>query len=295
MRPLEWYKSLYRIIDNGDAIEHVYTFKDKINAIHFAPEGLFVATDISHWDSKTPCVIYRSRDQGKSFRTVWTLEQSSAMWWSIASSKAGDLYIGEYGPRDRGLSKRVHRSQDGGDTWQTVFEAADNDKTHIHRVAVDPYDGAVWVTIGDGRRNRGAFVSHDRGRTWQRVLDSQATGIAFTPSAVYFGEDHKKKGRVSRYDKRSKTYREVFRASSFGNYGGSIYDLAMGADGSVYVPTMKYENQDHIISLWHGSADHWSLLLRLESKPGVAGGLGTIAGPDRDGWVYVTGFKIRDH
>ncbi|MFT5115738.1 MAG: photosystem II stability/assembly factor-like uncharacterized protein [Parasphingorhabdus sp.] len=286
---------LYRINENGDQITLVNRFSDKINAIHFASSGLYVATDNNHWEAEKPCRIYRSVDGGQSFKQIWTMQDSSVLWWSITSNSKGDVFLGEYGPRDIGISKRVWRSTNEGETWQVVFQADNNDRLHIHRVIVDPFTDDIWITVGDGSKNRGAFVSRDGADSWQRLLDTQATSIIFTSNAVYFGEDHRKYGRVSRYDRDSGQYEEVFQAADFGNYGGSVYDLGLGDGGNVYVPTMKYDNQDHIASLWTGRGDKWKLLLRLESHAGKATGLSTIAGPDSSGLMYVTGYKIRDN
>jgi photosystem II stability/assembly factor-like uncharacterized protein len=287
-------RELFVIDDNGERINNVNRFEDRINAIHAFGNHIFVATDNDHWDPEAPCRIYRSTDGGGTFSLSLTLEASSALWWSIDSDSRGRVFVGEYGPREPGISKQVHRSDDGGQTWQVVFRAENNDGVHIHRVAVDPYTDDVWVTVGDGRDNRGVFRSRDGGDTWDRVIDSQATAIAFTRDAVYLGEDHDQEGRLSRFEREGERYREIFRAADFGNYGGSVYDIAAGSNGLVYVPTMKYADQDHIASLWAGRGDQWTPLLRLKSETGKGTGLSTIAGPDKDGWLYVTGFKIKD-
>lgn len=285
---------LYRIVANGDRLDQVAELPEPVTAIHFARSGWFLATDRNPKDPKTPCRIYRSTDNGGSFQQIWQMQNSCALNWSIASDNKGHVYIGEYGPSDIGMSKQVWKSIDGGDSWQVAFRAPNREGLHIHRVAVDPFSNDVWVTVGDGRENRGAYRSRDAGASWQRLLDTQATGIAFAEDAVYFGEDHKKRGRVSRYERKSGKYREIFRASDHGNYGGSVYALGLTSDGSLIVPTMKYGGQDHIASLWIGAQDSWLPLLRLQSRHGIGTGLASLAGPDGDGWWYVKGFKIKD-
>jgi hypothetical protein len=113
----------------------------------------------------------------------------------------------------------------------------------VHRVAVDPYNGDVWVTVGDGKKNRGTFRSTDGGNTWQKVRVSQATAVVFTADGIYWGEDVTE-GEISlthRLDGKTAT---GFKVANLGKYEGV--------------------------------------------------GLETIAGPDRDGWLYVRGFRIRD-
>ncbi|GJL80474.1 MAG: hypothetical protein DHS20C01_01080 [marine bacterium B5-7] len=285
---------LYRVLESNGSIEPVHTFADRINAIHVASSGLYVATDKDHKNPGTPCRLYKSTDGGASFTVVWENTNSSLLWWSITSDQFGNIYIGEYGPKSPGMSKTVWKSTNGGGSWDPVFTAPDREGLHIHRVAVDPYTNDVWVTTGDGKENRGIYRSKDSGKSWNRILDSQATSIAFTPEFVYLGEDHVKNGRVSRYDRNNGHYDEIFNASDYGNYGGSIYDLAVGTNGSLYIPTMKYPDDTHIASLWAGHDDEWKLLLRLKSEIGKGSGFKTITGPDPDGWLYVRGFKIKD-
>ena len=131
---------LYRIVDNGDEIELVYEFPYNVNGIHVMDKGTFiVATDDNWWDPQTPCRIYRSTDNTATFELIKTIEKSSALWWSLASDRKGNLYIGEYGPKDRDLSKNVWKSTDCGDTWDVAFKAPNRKGVHIHRVAVDPF------------------------------------------------------------------------------------------------------------------------------------------------------------
>jgi hypothetical protein len=216
----------------------------------------------------------------------------------MSSDLNGHIYIGEYGPRENGLSKVVWKSIDRGSNWKRIFsekniEAKNFNGTHVHRVAVDPFTNHVWITVGDGKKNRGIYRSTDGGTSWQYLIDSQATGIAFSSKAIFFGED-KKSGKVSRYIRQSKKAKQIFNASKNGNYGGSIYDLLIGRLGTLYVPTMKYPDQPHIGSVWARIRNEWKLLIELPSHEGKGIGLETIAGPDVDGWIYIPGYKILD-
>lgn len=99
------------------------------------------------------------------------------------------------------------------------------------------------------------------------MLDSQATGIAFTKEAIYWGED-RRFSQVIRYGRATGSSKVILDASKRGNYGGSIYDLAVGRSGKIYVPTMKYPDQEHIASVWVGSNNQWQLSLQLASEHG---------------------------
>jgi hypothetical protein len=288
--------TLVRLINGGRTLEPLYRFDDPIAGIHTTPSGLvLVSTTRDHWDSTAPCRVFISRDRAHSFELTKEIDRPGgcALWWSFASSADGTLYLGEYGPRQDGMSKTVWRSRDGGRSWQPVFHAPLNDNAHVHRVAVDPYTGHVWVTVGDGSPNHGVFRSTDGGDTWNKVRASQATGVAFSEQGIYWGEDMSD-GEISFTSRNNGATDRVLRVSDRGSYGGSVYDLAIGRSGRVYAPFMKYPNQNHIATLWSGSGPEWKLLLRLASRPGEGVNVPTIAGPDRDGWLYISGYRIRD-
>ncbi len=286
-------KTLYRIVDQGDNIEAVHSFADPIQGLHCLPNGyLFVSIDQDRWDPDKPCRIYRSTDQGLTFERVKTLRASCALWWSFASDSHNNLYLGEYGPRDRGFSKKVWKSTDLGQTWKVVLQIPDVEGTHIHRVAVDPYTGAVWVTNGDGPHGA-MYVSKDGGQHWKWQHSSQATSVVFTAEAIIWGEDTYE-GAVTRYDRRAGIYEKTLSANREGNYGGSVYDMARGRSGLIYVPMMKYVEQTHRPSLWVGDGRRWKLLMDLGSKEGRYGGFLQISPPDQWGYLYVDRYKIKD-
>lgn len=286
-------KTLYRIVDQGDAIEAVHSFAEQIQGLHFLANGyLLVSTDRDRWNPVTPCRIYRSTDQGLSFQLVKTLRASCALWWSFASDSQNNIYLGEYGPRERGRSKRVWKSTDLGKTWKVVLVAPDVDGLHIHRVAVDPHTGEVWVTTGDGPHGA-TYVSKDEGRRWRWVRFAQPTSVVFTADAILWGEDTYE-GAVTRYDRETGIFEKTLSANLEGNYGGSAYDMAQGRSGLIYVPFIKYAEQNHRPSLWVGDGRRWKLLLDLGSKEGRFAGFMQISPPDRWGYLYVDGYKIED-
>jgi len=285
--------ALYRITDNATQIEPLFIFKNRISAIHEREDGLLiVATDDGRWQADKPCRIYRSRDGGRRFEQIKTIEGGTVLWWSLDSDQGGRLYLAEYGPQKQGMSKTLWRSEDDGDSWRVIFKAPDENKIHLHRIAVDPYTEDLWLTIGDGK-NRNMLHSTDHGDHWQQVDRIQATAVAFGPDAIYWGRDKKGKPGLLRYDRKGQRFETYFNPRKYGNYGGSVYDIVRLDSGDLIVPFMKYPDQDHVSSVWRVNAQGAKPILLLASESGKGVAIETIAGPDKDGWVYWTGYQLK--
>jgi hypothetical protein len=262
--------------------------------MYVMPNGMiFVSTDDDIHDRAKDCRIWRSSDGGRTFVRIKTIVGGGALNWSFASDLGNTLYVGEYGPKMPDCSKTVWRTSDYGDTWEVSLRFPNVEDIHVHVVAVDPYTDNVWVVNGDTGHN-GTWVSGDHGTTWKKVRENaQPTSVAFTEDAIYWGEDGDQ-GVITRYDRKTGEFRTVFVASEHGRYGGSVYAMARGASGLIYASMVKYSTQSHTPAVWAGGGDDWKAILPVETPKNEDGGFTTIGGPDRDGWLYVTGYRIRD-
>lgn len=280
--------ALYRVEAGGHWGTFTQWFGSPIRGIHFMKNGtMFLSTDQTE-AAFSPCSLYRSSDGGHQFALVKTFDVSTAAGWSMAHDRDDNLYVGEYGPTGRGESKRVWKSSDYGNTWSVVFYAPDSIGVHIHRVAVDPYTNFVWVTHGDSPD--GIYVSRDEGATWSFVRVSQATAVAFTPEAIYWGEDVVQ-GIVTRYDRATGEFTRILNASTLGPYGGSVYDMTVGNSGEIYVPMKKYPEETHKPTIW--VIDGFQARL-LEEVQVPATGASHISAPDRLGYMYLTSHRIAE-
>jgi hypothetical protein len=293
-RTFEKGNILYKVIENGNALQPLYSFPEPIVGIHIMRDNyILVSTDMDHWNPHTPCKIYLSRNNGKSFTHIKTLDQSGAIWWSMSSDRYNNIYIGEYGPKGVNQSKQVWKSSDLGKSWSVIFQAPNIEGIHIHLVAVDPFTQALWISYGDDKD--GVLVSYDQGETWKFVSRSQPTSIVFSKDKIFFGEDMLYNGAVSVYDKTNKTYtRQIFKVNRFGNFAGPVYDMTMGAGNLLYVPFMKYPFLRHIPSLWVGNGSQWNLIMLCPDAQDRFEGFENIAGPDKFGYIYTSTYKIKD-
>jgi len=270
-------RDLYLIRPGGDSVLKIFSFDAKINAIHiFRHDSMLVATDNNHFDPFSPAQVLLSTDGARSFDPVLNIQGGSALFWSIASDEQDRLYVGEYGPQQKGMSKTVWWSDGTGQDWRPLFQAPDRDGVHIHRVAIDPLTQDLWVSIGDGKDNRGVFrARHDSIDVFEQIADSQATAIEFTENDIYLGEDRRRKSGVTRISRHDGNSYSAIRFRDEGNYGGSVYDLAIAA-------------------LWVGVGGQWTPIMLFDSRLDKGGGRETIAGPDSEGFLYITGYRIND-
>ena len=285
---------LFSINTLTDQTTQLYEFDAAILGFHITHSDVFViSTDNNHWSEKIPCKIYESKNKGYSFNHIKTIDGGCALWLSISSDRQENLYIGEYGPKKPGVSKNVWKRDVGTGQWSIIFQADLKSDAHIHRVAVDPYTQNLWVTTGDTHKNRGIYLSTDQGSSWQYKIDSQATAVAYSSSKIYWGEDKLGYGGIIATNYLGENVKEVFNAADQGNYVGSIYELLRLPDDSVLAPIMKYADKNNVASLWHGKGKNWKLLMEFESVPGQGVDASSLAGPDKNGFVLFTGYKLK--
>ena len=128
---------------------------------------------------------------------VWKTENAGTTWTPIfddqSSYSIGCLTIDPHhhdtiwvgtgenvGGRHVGYGDGVHRSRDGGKTWENLGL---EDSEHIGNIVVHPEDpnvvyvaaqGPLWSAGGD----RGLFMTTDGGQTWEKVLGGgEYTGV----------------------------------------------------------------------------------------------------------------------
>ena len=283
---------LYRINSINDQLIELFEFDASIVGFHITADNQFIiSTDNNHWVESVPCKIYASKNNGRDFAIIKQIDGGCPLWMSISSDQ-DYVYIGEYGPKKPNISKNAWRYELNTGKWESIFQAPLESDAHIHRVAVDPYTNNLWITVGDTRKNRGVFLSTDQGKSWKRMLDSQATGVAFLSDKIYWGEDKKNHGRVFSTTKQGRKPVTVFNADEFGNYSGSIYEVVALPDDTLLVPIMKYPDADNVASLWYSDGERWDLLMIFESLPGQGKDTSSIAGPDKNGFVFLTGYKV---
>lgn len=121
------------------------------------------------------------------------------------------VLIAEYNqPKNYALGEggKVYLSINNGADYTTIFDLVTDYVTaniHIHAVKYDPYEGIIWLVIGDGYGNQAILYTLDMGANWYRAVSSledsvQMTSIIPLKTCVLFGSDARLVG-VARYNR----------------------------------------------------------------------------------------------
>ena len=108
--------------------------------------------------------------------------------------KTGMVLVGEYGNNDNS-EHHAYLSLDGGQTFTTVFTHEENpsaNNVHIHDVAISPFNGHLWISLGDDSATNGIYRSVDLGATWTKLetdILRKPTVIMPFIDRVVFGRD----------------------------------------------------------------------------------------------------------
>jgi photosystem II stability/assembly factor-like uncharacterized protein len=135
--------------------------------------------------------VWKTSDFGRTWQPIFDDQPTQSVGAiAVAPSNASVIYVGSgEGLRrpDQSVGNGVYRSRDGGATWTHVGLP---DAQQIPKLAIDPRDAdrvfaAVLGHPYGPSEQRGVFRSRDGGRTWQRVLftdaDTGASDVAIDP------------------------------------------------------------------------------------------------------------------
>lgn len=92
---------------------------------------------VFHYDMKTDKLSF-----------IMNIACRNPMYLGITATEDGTLYMGEYGKPSK-IGKRIFKSDDGGRTWDCIYQFKVNEIRHIHCIAWDTFEKKLWVFTGD--------------------------------------------------------------------------------------------------------------------------------------------------
>ncbi|MEZ5934990.1 MAG: hypothetical protein R3F54_24270 [Alphaproteobacteria bacterium] len=268
-------------------------FEEAIEVFSISPSVLlvFVGGEIQRVDLETGSteVVHRLRYFGKG-------EGRGVMPFGITVDGEGRVYYGEYVTRHlvEGETVALYRSDDGGRSFEIVYEFQPLVVRHIHAVQWDPYADVLWMGTGDGDEQSRVGFSKDHGETFLWVgQDSQD----FRTVNFAFSETH--------VDWLSDTVEPAARALRWqrANWGIETSPEALPGHGHYLQPIgdgySVGTTAEEAVSLWLVGPElglnkimEWPL-----GEPG-RGAFPTVrlarGQPETDDWLYFSPLRVRD-
>ena len=277
---------LMQSVNQGGNWTFIYEFQKPIRAIHVDEAGnVFVSITNDRWASVGTGQIHRSPDGGETFSQVLALQSGGAENWNIAS-KGGTMFVSEYGFKGRGdNARRIYRSVDWGQTWETVFEPAPRYNFHHHKILILD-DGIVYQSVGDGR-NAEIMRSVDNGDSWTTAVSGlQPTSAVVLENYILWGLDGGPWYGVARYNRQTGEVTRAFTTPE--PFGSSNYDMVK-ANGVIYAMFLSYGggNYGHPGSIFFSKDEGatWELLGYITKEPEWGVGLYSIVADGQFAYV----------
>ncbi len=262
---------IYKSEDDGKSWKNM-GLKDSehISKIIVHPDNsdvIWVAVEGPLWNSGGERGLYKSTDGGESWKKVlgngeWTgvtdivIDPRDPNWLYAATwdrHRTVAAYMGG------GPGSGIHRSMDGGETWEEMKGGIPKSNLGKIGLAVSPFNpDVVYAAIETDRTNGGLYMSTNRGKTWKKQSNavSGATGphyyqelyasphqegrLYLMDVRVQVSDDHGKTfRRLKEEDKHSDNHSLAFRADD-PNY------LLIGTDAGIWESFDLAENWRYI-------------------------------------------------
>jgi len=169
-------------LENSEHISKIVVHPDDSETIWVAVQGPL-------WAQGKQRGLYKSTDGGQSWRRTLVGEEGDDLWTGVTDvvidprdpdrlyaatwqrQRTVAAYVGG-GPRSG-----VHRSTDGGETWEKLNKGLPQGPLGKIGLAISPHNpDVVYAAIELNRRSGGVFRSADRGSSWRKMSDTVAGG-----------------------------------------------------------------------------------------------------------------------
>ncbi|MEM8507322.1 MAG: glycosyl hydrolase [Bacteroidota bacterium] len=216
---------------------------------------IWVAAQGPLWNKGGERGLYKSIDGGKTWKRTLGNDEWTGVTDVVMDPRNPDMLIAATWDRHRtvaaymggGPGSGVHRSTDGGESWEKLTEGIPKSNLGKIGLALSPFNpDVVYAAIELDRTTGGLFLSTDRGSSWTKQSDmiSGATGphyyqelyadphhegrIYLMNNNVLVSDDHGKTYyRMRREYMHSDMHAVAFRKND-PNY------IIMGSDGGIY-------------------------------------------------------------
>ncbi|MBC7896264.1 MAG: glycosyl hydrolase, partial [Cytophagaceae bacterium] len=175
-----WGNGVYRSVDAGrtwEALGLAETHHIGRIVVHPTdPNTAWVAAVGHLWGPNAERGLFRTRDGGRTWDHVLRIDQNTGATDVILDPDGRTLVVATYQRQRRafgfdggGPGSGLHRSSDGGDTWQRLASGLPTGDIGRIGLAQAPNKPDVMYAVIEHARLGGVHRSDDRGVTWRRV------------------------------------------------------------------------------------------------------------------------------
>lgn len=261
---------VYKSEDDGKSWKNVgLSNSNHISKIIVHPENsaiVWVAAQGPLWTSGGERGLYKSEDGGKSWRKVLGGGEWTGVTDLIIDPNDPDRLYAATWDRHRtvaaymggGPGSGIHRSSDGGESWEKLTSGIPNKTLGKIGLAISPFNSdVIYAAIEEELRKGGIYMSTNQGKTWNKQSDAVSGGTGPHYYQELYASPHQE-GRLYLAnnsmlvtDDHGKTYRRLKRegvhsdSHAIGFTSDPNYIL-LGTDGGLYQTYDLAENWNFI-------------------------------------------------
>ncbi|MEM7324929.1 MAG: glycosyl hydrolase, partial [Actinomycetota bacterium] len=320
-RHVAWGDGVYRSPDGGTSWKRMgLESAEHISEILIDPRNsdvVFVAAEGPLWSSGGDRGLFKTTDGGLNWEAVLTVDDDTGVTSAVFAPDDPDvLYAAAYQRRRRvwsfvsgGPGSGIHRSADGGETWEKITEGLP--KSHMGRIGLAVTPAApelVYATIeATEEKEQGFYRSTNRGHSWERRNEylSGGTGPHYYQEIFASPVDHRKVYQVDVFinvtEDGGKTFRNLEETGDKHSDNhvvwidpGNGLHLIVGTDAGLYETFDDGHSWRHVSNLpisqfYRVAVDN---SVPFTNVLGGAQDLGTLFGPTRT--RHIDGVRNQD-
>jgi photosystem II stability/assembly factor-like uncharacterized protein len=191
-RSVSYGNGLYRSDDGGKSWKNVgLKTSEHIGRIAIDPKDsntVYVASQGPLWGPGGERGLFKTTDGGKTWKNILNISENTGVTEIVIDPRNPEtLYAASYQRRrhmwtliDGGPESAIYKSTDAGATWNKL--KAGLPTTELGRVglAISPVDSnVIYATVEAADRKGGIFRSSDRGGSWERRNEFDATAMYY--------------------------------------------------------------------------------------------------------------------
>lgn len=216
----------------------------------------------------------------------------------VVTSVGRTVYYGEYRSNPERTPVHIWAGKNGGRDWRCVWTFGK--VRHVHAVKSDPFDDALWVTVGDNDDEAAIYKTDDDFQSLRKILggsqQTRAVDLLFLKDRVLFGSDAPgERNALYAIDRSSEAVSQLQPVDGPVFYGAAIE--AGSFFGTVCEPSAV--NSRSVVQMWKSTDGvKWEVFaeFRKDSLPMKLFQYGQLLFPDGPGTgnvIWVTPLAVR--